>query len=148
MIQKYAPFETRWDPFTGMRQLQRELDRVFRGFGFNDDQGAVFPAINLYASETEAVVTAEVPGIDPNNIEVSVRGDTFTISGSREDGDLGEEATWHRRERPRGKFSRTISLPFAVDSEKVRADARHGIVRVILPRAEADKTRRITIENK
>ncbi len=146
MIDRYAPFTTRWDPFSDISQLSRTMNRLFRTFP--EGRAETFPAMNVYAGDEEAVVTAELPGVESNQLDVSVNGDIFTISGTRETGESRENQAWHRRERFSGKFTRSVQLPFQVESDKVRARLKQGVLQVILPRAEADKPRRIQIENK
>lgn len=106
---------------------------------------AAFPAVNAWTNENEAVVTAEVPGIEPEKIDISVTGNTVTLRGSREHEAQVKEQGWLRRERSVGSFSRSLELPFQIDTEKVTAQARHGILTITLPRAQSDRPRRITV---
>jgi HSP20 family protein len=145
MIQRYTPTMTRWDPFAEMAQLHKAMNRLF---GTPNGAAEAFPPVNLYASENEAVVSAELPGVDPDKLEISVNANTFTLSGSRESEKVDENASYHRQERFAGRFSRTLELPFNVDAERVNAQLRHGLLKVTLPRAEADKPKKITIESK
>jgi len=91
------------------------------------------------------VITAEVPGVSADEIDISVVGETLTLSGERKPEDLEGGVRYHRRERGGGRFSRSIELPFRVDADKVEAAYDKGILRVTLPRAEADKPRKITV---
>lgn len=146
MIDRYAPFSTRWDPFSDISQLSRTMNRLFRTLP--EGRGDTFPSMNVYAGGEEAIVTAELPGVESDQLEVSVNGDVFTISGTRDTGEKTEKQTWHRRERFSGKFTRSVQLPFQVEADKVQARLKQGVLQVILPRAEADKPQRIQIQNK
>ncbi len=132
------------DPFDEIQRLQQEMNRLFSGFG-----PAVvyeFPPINAWVSEDDAVLTAELPGIDPEKLDISVVGDTLTLSGERAPASLGEGETYHRQERNFGKFARTLRLPFQVDPTKVEAKYEKGILRITLPRSEQDKPKKIAIK--
>lgn len=144
MIQRYhLPTESRWDPFAEMAQLHRAMNRLF---GDVDGTGETFPAINVYANEDEAVVSAEVPGVDPEHLEISASGNALTLSGSRQAEDPEKGEAFHRNERFSGRFTRTLELPFNIDAAGIKAQLRHGILKVTLPRAEADKPKKIKIE--
>lgn len=145
MIQRFTPAVNRWDPLAEMAQLHRAMNRLFAA---PDGRSEAFPPLNIYANDEEAVVSAELPGVEPDKLDISVNGSTFTLSGSRETEQAREDAACHRQERFAGRFSRTVELPFNVDADQVKAQLRHGLLKVKLPRAEADKPRKIQIENK
>jgi HSP20 family protein len=92
------------------------------------------------------VVTAELPGINLNDLEINVLGTSLTITGERSTDDLPEDAELHRRERLFGKFSRTIELPYPVEAGKVEATLEKGLLTIHLPRAEADKPKKIKVK--
>jgi HSP20 family protein len=106
---------------------------------------AEFPAVNVWSNGNEAVVTTEIPGIDPKTVDISVVGKTLTLRGSRQPEALKEGESYHRQERWTGQFSRTIDLPFATDAGKVEAKFSKGVLTITLPRAEADKPRKISV---
>ena len=87
-----------------------------------------------------------MPGFDPDQINISVTGDTLTVSGNRTPEDVGEGARYHRRERGCGRFTRSFQLPFQVDGVAVEAAFENGVLRIELPRAEADKPKKITVK--
>jgi HSP20 family protein len=89
-----------------------------------------------------------MPGVNPNNIDIDVTGDALSISGERKPDEVAAEARYHRRERTYGSFSRTVQLPFMVDTSKVEANFKNGVLMINLPRAEADKPKKITIKSK
>jgi HSP20 family protein len=108
--------------------------------------GTTYPAMNVWADEDGVIVTAELPGFDPEEIDISVVGETLTLKGSREPVELQEGATYHRRERGYGTFSRAFRLPFEVESDKVEAVFEKGMLQISLPRAEAEKPKKITVK--
>jgi HSP20 family protein len=105
-----------------------------------------FPAINVWANEDGVAVSAKLPGVTAENIDVSVKENTVTIAGTREPEALDEGQKFLRRERRDGDFSRTFRLPFMVDSNGVEAVFENGMLNVSLPRAEEDKPRKIEVK--
>ncbi|MBN1665983.1 MAG: Hsp20/alpha crystallin family protein [Anaerolineales bacterium] len=131
-----------------MTQLQNEMNRLFEDYSPRHQRTAPgFPAMNVWADENSVLITAEVPGIDPKEIDVNVLGDTLTVSGSRMPDDLPEDVRYHRRERGYGKFSRSMRLPYTVDVKNVDAKFKNGVLNITLPRAEADKPKKITVKS-
>jgi len=133
------------DPLREMQRVQREMNSIFSGLGQSLTQEV--PPVNVWVGESDAVVTAELPGVDPGKVDISVVGDTLTISGSREAATLKGEESYHRQERNYGRFSRSLQLPFHVEAGKVEAKYDRGILRITLPRAEADKPRKISVKS-
>lgn len=132
------------DPFSALRRLQDEIERGFAGPG-RVAQG--FPAINLWQGPDSAALTAELPGVQAADLEISVKDDVVTLSGERKAPAVGEQGAWHRRERSYGRFSRLIELPFRVDPDRVEARLQDGVLQIELHRPETDKPRRITISS-
>lgn len=131
-----------------MTNMQRELERMMGAFSPDRSRmSASFPAINAWTNENEEIVTAEIPGVEPKGIEITVNNDVLTITGERKAMDSSEDVRYHRRERLNGKFSRSIQLAFPVDTEKVNASIENGVLTVVLPRAEADKPRKISVKS-
>jgi HSP20 family protein len=130
------------DPFRDMRRLQNEVSRMAeRGTA----RASAFPAVNAYANQDGMVITAELPGVKSEDLDVSVHRDAVTLSGERQT-DIEEAKGYHRRERWQGRFVRTLSLPFGVDPNGVEAAMNNGVLRLELPRAEEDKPRRINVK--
>lgn len=134
-----------WDPMGEMRRLHDEVNRLF-------SRAVVpytgnFPAVNIWAGADEITVTSEIPGVEPKDIDVSVADDVLTISGSRKPEELGTDEAYHRQERAHGNFSRTIKLPFRVDSASVEASYEKGVLSLKLPRSQADKPKKIEIKS-
>jgi HSP20 family protein len=106
----------------------------------------VYPPVNVYNDGESYVVRAEVPGIDPADVDLEVTGDTLTLRGERKRPEVPEGAAYHRRERDFGRFRRSLSLPAQVDSTKVSATCTDGILEIRLPHAESAKRRRIDVK--
>jgi len=127
-------------PFRELRRLQEEMDRLTRSA--TAPQG--FPAINVYAHQDDIVITAELPGVKEDDLDITVHRDTVTLRGQRQDQPEGAQG-YHRRERRSGPFGRTFSLPFQVDPERVEAKLSNGILTLTLHRPEHDKPKRIRV---
>lgn len=141
-----SPFGRYVSPWREMERLRREVDRLFTGtMTSRGDIAPSYPAMNVWTGEDGAVVMAELPGVKVEDIDISVRNDAMTLRGSREREQLGEGESYHRRERRFGSFSRTFQLPFQVESDKVDAKLTNGILSISLPRAEAEKARKIKV---
>jgi HSP20 family protein len=124
------------------------MNRVFDGYSpVRTRIAPSYPALNIWSSEEGLVVNAEVPGIDVEDIEISVVGETLTLNGARKSEDLEEGARYHRQERGYGKFNRSVELPFPVDIDKVEATFKNGVLQISLPRSEADKPKKIVVKS-
>ena len=128
-----------------MERLQRDMNQLMGGMDSRVATPPSFPAMNVWTGDDTAVITAEVPGVSADEIDISVVGETLTLSGERKPEEHEGGVRYHRRERGCGRFSRSIELPFRVDAEKVEAAYDKGILRITLPRAEADKPRKIAV---
>ncbi len=129
-------------------RMQREMNRLFNNYSPSIPRNAPsYPAINIWANEDSQIITAEMPGIEASDIDIDVTADSLTISGERNPDTTSNGKSYHRRERDFGMFSRTIQLPFMVDTNKVKAIFTDGILHITLPRAEADKPKKITIKS-
>jgi HSP20 family protein len=129
-----------------MDRLQREMNRVFESYSPAQLRRAPgYPAVALWANDESLVLTAEVPGVNPEDIDVSVVGENLTLSGQRNPDELDEGSRYHRQERGYGKFSRSIQLPFPVDIDQVEATFKDGLLKVKMARAEEDKPRKISV---
>lgn len=135
-----------WNPFSELERIQRELGLVTRGLTKEPFAG-VFPLMNLTEDKDHYYVRTELPGIRGEDIEISATADTITLSGERKFPEEDENATYHRREREAGKFSRILTLPGEIDTEKVEAKCADGILAIVLPKAEASKPRQISVKS-
>ena len=139
--QCYPTYLRRSDPFALMRSMMRDLDR-----GFWPPSRAAFPAVNVWQGSEAVAVTAELPGIEPGDIEISVKDNVLTLSGERKAPEVPDGARWHRNERGFGRFSRTIRLPFAASDDKVEARMTNGVLRIVISRPEEEKPKKIEIK--
>jgi HSP20 family protein len=131
-----------WDEF---ERIQREMNQLMDTMD-RRPWPAEFPAMNLWLNDEGAVVTAELPGVVVNDLNINVVGETLTLSGERKLDDLPKGSVYHRQERSIGKFTRTIDLPFTVDAGKVQATLEKGVLHILLPRAEKDKPHKILVK--
>ncbi len=128
-------------------QLQREMNRLMEvPFGMRSFSPLGFPAINIWTSEDKLIITAELPGINADDIDLNITADSLTLSGERKQEQMGDEVKYHRQERSYGKFTRTIQLPFMVDPDKAQAVFKNGILEISLVRAEVDKPKKIAVK--
>lgn len=136
---------TQWDPFAELRQLQSQMNRMFESDGRSEGRGS-WPPVNMWLGDDSVVVTAEMPGVGTDDIDLTVRENTLIIAGKRTAPNDDESAAWHRRERPWGEYSRSIRLPLRVDPDKVQARAKDGVLEVEMGRPEAERPRKITVK--
>lgn len=133
-----------WDPF---REFHREVGRII---GAMDPfqvarRVQVYPPLNLYDAGDRYLLTAQLPGVTSGDIELTITGETLTMRGERKRAEgIGEES-YRRRERPMGRWSRTITLPDRVDNEQVSASFAGGILTINLPKAAEARPRHIAV---
>lgn len=105
----------------------------------------VYPSVNIFEKRGDLVLVAELPGIKKDDLQLQVKGNTVRLAGERVV-NYGENISYHRIERNSSKFDRTLKLPINVEEDQVKAEYKDGILVIFLPRAEADKPRRIAIQ--
>ena len=132
------------DPWRQIRRLQDEMNRVFSGI--DRPRATAFPPVNVWSSPDGVAVTAELPGLDPSNLEISATDDNLTLQGELPSPLKEEGVTWHRREPRGGRFSRPIPPPFRIDADSVDASFRDGVLRISLARPEEEKPRKIEVK--
>jgi HSP20 family protein len=138
------PWQGRWDP---LRELQREMGRLLEGIDPFQPLRHVrqYPPLNVYDAGEGYVLSAQLPGLGPEDVELSITGETLTMRGERKRPEGVKDESYRRQERPMGRWSRTITLPDRVDSAQVSATFTNGILTVHLPKAEGAKPRSITV---
>ena len=136
-------FDPTWSSMDSFSRLGTELDKFIAAF----DESRDYPPLNVSQSNDELVVSVELPGIDVNDITLTTHNRVLTLTGEMNPGDKNaKEVEWLLRERPANqRFERTLNLPWNVQDSGVTAEYRHGILTITLPRAEADKPRKIQI---
>ena len=142
----------RWNPWREMNALQNRfnhlLDDSFFRPGRSDDDlslGTWHPVVDMYDEDDRVVIKAELPGVDKKDIAVDVKDRVLTLSGERTYDNEVEEENYYRRERAYGKFQRAFSLPADVDSDKIKADFKDGLLKIEVPKPEKQKPKNITI---
>lgn len=143
MYRRYRPLSI----WREMDRLQREMNRVFDNYTSGRTSVAPsYPAVNVWADEESTLITAELPGLTSDDIEIDVLDNTLTLTGERKAEELPEGARYHRQERGYGNFSRSIRLPYSVDVDKVDAIFKNGVLQISLPRAEKDRPKKIEVK--
>ena len=136
-----------WDPWREIGQLQHEMGRLINSARpFPGTEGRQSPAVNVYVNENDILITLEVPGIDPSQVEITVTGSTISLKGNREAERVGAETSFHRRERSAGEFHRNLQLPFEVDAARTEATFDKGVLTIRLTRPESSKPRKISVK--
>lgn len=134
-----------WDPVP-WQELHREGDRVFGSPQRPRPSRTVhYPPVNVWAGEEDLVATAEIPGVDVNELDIAVEDDRLTIRGKRRIPQPGKGERYHRFERSHGAFARALTLPCRVESSKVSASYKDGVLTITLPMADDDKPRKIAV---
>jgi HSP20 family protein len=136
------------NPFDRLVALQREIERAFekpRGFDLGVTGRGVFPPVNVFQGQEGYLARVEVPGVAPEKIDIRTEGQTLTISGEREDNPV-EGASYHRRERESGKFSRSLALPPNLDLSAAQASYKHGVLTIRVPLKASAKPRQIEVQ--
>lgn len=142
---------TNFDPLVGFRVLQRELDRLLewpRNIGESQRVGGGnYPPVNIYNGDAELVVQAELAGVDPADLDISITGETLVIRGTKKSSADEAAVQFQRRERGSGEFSRTIILPDRVEADKVAAKMVNGVLFITLPKSEAARPRQVSVQS-
>lgn len=143
----------RYDPFTVLNQLQREMNRLFDTGRLSDEETASLatsdwiPAVDIKDEENRLVIHADLPGVDPKAIEIRVEHGVLTLKGQRVSESKEELQHYQRIERVRGAFLRRFSLPDNVDSDKIVAKSINGVLEVIIPKTDGMQPRKINVES-
>ena len=138
-------------PFPSLaRDIQREINHALRSFdGAYHGPRGVYPPVNLSESGDGYVLTAELPGVSPENIDVQIEGSTVTLSGHRKvEYAAGDGVSVHRRERQSGNFRRAFELPAEIDLDKARASHKNGVLTLELPKSPGLQPRQIEVKTR
>ena len=141
---------THWDPFRTLTSLQDEVNRLFengmtRGNRSASTLTAWAPAVDIFETEQELVLKADLPDVDQKDIDVRVENNMLTIGGERKFEQQGNEDNYLRIERTYGSFSRTFSLPSTVNTEAIKADYKNGVLTVELPKRAESKPKQVKV---
>ena len=142
----------KWNPWREMPTIQNRINRMFDDpfFRFgrwtdDDSTGMWNPAVDLFEKDDHFVIKAELPGVDKNDIKVDLKDRVLTVSGERNSDNEVKEENYYRRERSYGKFQRAFRLPADVDSDKIKAEFKDGVLQVEVPKPEQAKAKEVTI---
>jgi HSP20 family protein len=139
---------SRWDPFQEMLNLRRTVDRLFDNAGADHEwpQMQWGLAVDVVENKDDFIVKASVPGINPDDLDVSYVDDTLTVKGEIKSDNEIKENQYHLRERRYGTFTRSITLPVKVKGDAIEASYQNGVLSLRLPKAEEVKPKRISIK--
>lgn len=139
-----------------LHRFRSEMENVFDRF-FDSPMspwsepfgpGGWMPSLDMSETDTHVVVRAEVPGVDPKDIDISVSGNILTVSGEKKETTEQKGESWHHTERRFGSFRRSMQLPAYADAEKVSAEHAHGVLMIRLEKSQAAKPKRIEVKSK
>ena len=141
----------RWEPFRDLLSSQKEFDRLFRGaFSpfFRESELSTrtwAPPVDIYEDENKLVLKADLPGVEPKDVEIKVEDGMLYVNGERKFEKEVKEENYHRVERSYGAFSRSFSLPTSIDSEKIAAEYKDGQLILTMPKREEAKPKTIKV---
>src|ERR671923_1781553 len=140
----------RWDPFQELSSIQNELNRLFgQTFGEGSEEvrmAAWVPAVDVAETQDRFLITAELPGLRPEDVDISVENSVLRIQGERRFYDERKEDDFHRIERRFGSFTRSITLPSTADAENIQASFDAGVLTIEVPKREEAKPRKIQVK--
>ena len=142
---------TPWRPFGELSSLRREMDRLWENFFGERPLGRIWerewvPSLDMSETKDNYVVKAEVPGIDAKHIDISLTGDVLSIKGEKKQEKEEKEEDYHLVERSYGSFSRSVRIPAEVESNKIKASYKNGILTITLPKSEKVKAKEVKIK--
>lgn len=144
---------TRYDPMNRFTQLQKELERLFdpRALG-NEDSSSVatcdwIPAVDIKEEANRFVIHADIPGVDPKDIDITMENGVLTLKGERLSERKEEREGYKRVERARGTFYRRFGLPDTADAGRISARGANGVLEIVIPKQEYTQPRKITVES-
>lgn len=141
----------RWDPFRDLLTLREKMNRLFEDVVTARGQEKEFisstwnPAVDIYESENQLVLTAEIPGVAEKDVEIKIEDNTLSIKGERRFETETKEENYHRLERSYGSFYRTFTLPNYVDQDKIHAEHENGVLKITMPKRTDLKPRKVKI---
>ncbi len=140
-----------FDPMRDYENLQNEINRLFNGQKPGASQGlfdrSISPAIDVLEDRDNIIILCDIPGVDMNDLELTITKDVLTIKGEKKEEEKKDKARIFKKETWEGSFQRTIALPDGVDSEKVDATLKDGVLRVVVPKMEVVKPRQIKVKS-
>jgi HSP20 family protein len=134
-----------WDAF---HDLEQEVDRLLAGVSLTFQGvrfGRQYPAVNVYDHETELLITAELPGVKSEDLELTIADGVLTLRGKRSGTEGVPDERYRRQERPRGQWQRSLSLPERIQEDQLAAEFANGVLKIHLPKAPSTQPRQIRI---
>jgi HSP20 family protein len=139
----------RWDPFRNLTNLQEQVNRLFESnFRGRTDESALTtwaPSVDIYETENELVLKADLPEVSEKDIDIHVENNMLTVRGERKFEQKVKEENYLRIERSYGSFSRSFSLPNTVDNEAIKAEYKNGVLTVFMPKRAESKPKQVKI---
>jgi HSP20 family protein len=139
----------RWDPFRDLVTLRDKMNRLFEDAVRGEEKDLISsswaPAVDIYETENELILAAEVPGVEEKDVEISVEDNTLSIRGERKFQKETKEENYHRIERSYGSFYRSFTLPSYIDQERIHAEHESGVLKVHMPKKPEVKPRKVRI---
>ena len=135
----------RWDPFRNLMNLQQQLQQQLTSSG-EDSYGPWAPVVDIFEKGDDLVIFAEVPGLELDDVDISIENNTLVLRGERKRKTEFDERDAHRLERTFGFFTRSFTLPKTVDSDRISASYKNGVLELTLPKVEQAKLRKIEIK--
>ena len=126
------------------REMDRLFDKFFEMMPFSEQE--FVPSVDVSETANEIMVQAEIPGIDPQELDISLNGRLLTIRGEKKSEHEEEKENYHKIERRYGSFSRTLELPSDIDPDRVEAKYKDGVLKIILPKTESGKKIKVSVE--
>jgi HSP20 family protein len=143
---------SRWDPFRDLMSIQNELNQLFgrtyAGETREGARGAWTPLLDVYETQEKFVIKMELPGVSPDDVDISVEDSTLLVRGERRFYSDQNEENFHRVERRFGEFSRSLTLPQTADAQNIQASFDAGVLTIEVPKKEEAKPKKITIKAK
>lgn len=144
----------RFEPFRDLLSLQERMNRLFsesyRSQQTSEDDWALggtwAPAVDIYEQDNNIVIKAELPGLDPKDVDIRLDNSVLTIKGERKLDNEVKKENYHRVERSYGGFTRSFTLPNTVDANNIKAEFKDGVLRITLPKREEAKPKQIQIQ--
>lgn len=139
----------RWTPRRDMLRIQDEMNRLFNNFvrstEADREQTMWSPQVDIFESDDEISVTVEIPGMEKEDVTVSIQDNVLTLKGEKKQDTESKDKNFHRVERAYGSFERSFSLPSTIQTDRVKATAKDGVLTIALPKAEEAKPKEIAI---
>jgi len=149
---KREQYSEEWSPLTALARLRRDMDALFERL-FGESTGSLFaapalmPRTDLAESENEVTVTMDLPGVDPDNIEIDISRDLLTVRARKHRENEEKRGTYHYVERASGEFQRCVQLPSTVDPDRASASYRAGVLTITIPKHAHVQPKKITVKS-